>query len=98
MKRHVRPLLILPFIAVATFLQADTLIIPIGQQPGVTVDLPQRGLSESAVLQRLGEPTRRHPAVGQPPITRWEYADFSVYFEQDRVIHSVRQHRPAAGN
>jgi hypothetical protein len=28
--------------------------------------------------------------VGQPPITRWDYASYSVYFEYDRVIDSVR--------
>jgi len=28
-------------------------------------------------------------AVGDPPISRWEYADFTVYFEYDRVVHAV---------
>jgi len=34
-------------------------------------------------------PAERHEAVGQPPITRWDYPTFSVYFENDRVIHAV---------
>ena len=29
------------------------------------------------------------PAVGKPPISRWEYPGFVVYFEHDHVIHSV---------
>ncbi|MGV8228465.1 phosphodiesterase, partial [Pseudomonas aeruginosa] len=32
--------------------------------------------------------------VGQPPIVRWDYRDFSVYFESGRVLDSVRHHRP----
>jgi len=43
----------------------------------------------SAVEKRFGAPTSRHPAVGQPPITRWDYPGFSVFFEYDRVIHAV---------
>jgi hypothetical protein len=27
--------------------------------------------------------------VGAPPITRWDYADFSVFFEHNLVIHAV---------
>jgi hypothetical protein len=30
--------------------------------------------------------------VGDPPITRWVYDRFTVYFENDRVIHSVVHH------
>lgn len=78
--------------------RAETLVIPLGQQAADrSAQMPQRGLSKSAVAQRFGEPTKRHPAIGQPPITRWDYADYSVYFEYDRVIDSVghRQGRSA---
>ena len=30
-----------------------------------------------------------YATVGQPPITRWDYPHFSVFFEKDRVIHAV---------
>jgi hypothetical protein len=50
------------------------------------------------VTQRFGEPSKRHTAVGQPPITRWDYPGFSVYFEYDRVIDSVRQRRPGSAS
>lgn len=84
----------LGLIAAAPMAAADNLVIPLGQQASqASATLPQRGLSTSSVSQRYGEPGSRHPAVGQPPITRWDYADFSVYFEYDKVIHSVRQHR-----
>jgi hypothetical protein len=43
----------------------------------------------TTVEQKFGAPVTRHPTVGAPPITRWDYAGFSVFFERDRVIHAV---------
>lgn len=81
----------------ASTVHAETLVIPLGHQATDRVQqMPQRGLLKNAVAQRYGEPARRHAPVGQPPITRWDYADFSVYFEYDHVIDSVR-HRTARG-
>lgn len=75
---------------------ADTLTIPLGQQQAARQpdSLPQRGMSAQTLLKRHGQPSRRHEAVGQPPIRRWDYASFSVYLEHDHVVHSVRQHQP----
>lgn len=53
--------------------------------------MPPRGTTKAEVRQRLGEPERRVTAVGDPPISRWIYADFTVYFEYDRVLHSVKR-------
>ena len=55
---------------------------------------PKRGLTMDQVEKQFGAPANRHPAVGggsqqQPPITRWDYSGFSVFFEHDRVIDSV---------
>jgi len=52
-------------------------------------DLPVNGLTMAAVEDRYGAPAERRPAVGEPPITRWLYDDFTVYFEHDLVIESV---------
>ena len=46
------------------------------------------------VEAKFGAPSRRAPAVGggttaQPPITRWEYPGFVVYFENNHVVHTV---------
>ncbi len=41
------------------------------------------------VVQRFGEPAEKVPAVGKPPITRWKYPGFVVYFESSYVIDSV---------
>lgn len=54
-----------------------------------TVERPVRGLSMGAVEARFGAPQQRHAAVGQPPITRWDYPGFSVFFENQTVLHSV---------
>ena len=54
-----------------------------------TVERPARGQTMAAVEARFGAPQTRHDAVGAPPITRWDYAAFSVYFEKDRVIDAV---------
>jgi len=57
-------------------------------------DVPKRGLTMDDVEKHFGAPVTRHPTVGgssaqQPPITRWDYNGFSVFFEHEHVIHSV---------
>ncbi|QEW07264.1 hypothetical protein [Nitrincola iocasae] len=47
------------------------------------------GLSEQAVLGRFGEPVRKVAPVGQPPISRWVYDEFTVYFEYQTALHAV---------
>lgn len=53
------------------------------------VNTPSRGMTMSQVASKFGEPVTKVPAVGKPPISRWEYPGFVVYFEHDHVIHSV---------
>ena len=50
---------------------------------------PNRGMTMSQVAAKFGTPVTKLPAVGKPPISRWEYPGFVVYFEADYVIHSV---------
>lgn len=52
---------------------------------------PTRGMTQARVEAAFGAPSSRVAPVGDPPITRWEYADFVVFFEYDRVIHAVRR-------
>ena len=74
---------------------ADTLLLDGIEVDRQSVDArPKPGMSMTAVESTYGAPAQRHAAVGgsiaeQPPITRWDYAAFSVYFENDRVIHAV---------
>jgi len=50
---------------------------------------PQRGTRMDQVIARFGEPTERFASVGQPPITRWVYPTYTVYFEHELVLTSV---------
>ena len=54
-------------------------------------DHPTRGMTQASVQSRYGAPAMVKAPVGDPPITRWEYADFVVFFEYDKVIHAVRR-------
>ena len=74
--------------------RADTLLID-----GIAVDQqsasarPKSGTTMASVEASFGTPTEKHGAVGEPPITRWDYPGFSVYFEHEIVIHSVARHQ-----
>lgn len=50
---------------------------------------PTRGMTQTSVQASYGQPQLTNAAVGDPPISRWEYAGFVVFFEYDRVIHAV---------
>jgi hypothetical protein len=72
---------------------ADTLLIQRAQVAAKMV-LPRRGQSMAAVEAAFGAPVRKHAAVGggsasNPPIARWDYPTFSVYFENGHVVNSV---------
>jgi len=72
---------------------ADTLLIE-RVQAGTHANLPKRGSSMAEVESHLGVPARKHAAVGggsasTPPITRWDYPGFSVYFENRHVVNAV---------
>ena len=54
-----------------------------------TVATPSRGMTMNQVASKFGAPTTKVPAIGEPPISRWEYPGFVVYFEHERVIHTV---------
>lgn len=51
--------------------------------------VPNRGMSMNQVESSWGDPKVRVDPVGVPPITRWVYDGFTVYFEHNQVIHSV---------
>ena len=52
-------------------------------------DRPARGMSMDKVEATYGTPSNRAAPIGEPPITRWEYPGFVVYFEHQFVIHTV---------
>jgi hypothetical protein len=48
-------------------------------------------MTQASVESKFGAPAAVKAPVGDPPITRWEYSGFIVYFEYDKVIHAVRK-------
>lgn len=51
--------------------------------------MPTRGMRMAEVEKLFGAPREKSAAVGKPPISRWDYDGFSVYFEYDHVIHAI---------
>ncbi len=67
---------------------ADTLQMP-NNSSSVSVEIPSRGMTMSSVEEHFGEPETKKDAVGEPPITVWQYSNYTVYFEYRNVIHTV---------
>ena len=71
---------------------ADELKVPVGAQGNMEIARPDSGMSTDVVEQQYGSPIEISGPVGDlpmPPITKWRYETFSVYFEYDKVIHTV---------
>lgn len=77
---------------------ADDIRIPVGEQAKdqAPIDMPTKGMSKERVKALFGEPLEDFPAKGQPPISRWKYQEFTVYFDSNAVIHCVRNFQPKA--
>ncbi|MFT5501544.1 MAG: hypothetical protein ACI88G_001681 [Woeseiaceae bacterium] len=74
-----------------TAAQAQTLDMS-GRDQASTFDQagkPSRGMTQASVEANFGAPQSTRAAIGDPPISRWEYAGFVVFFEYDRVVHAV---------
>jgi hypothetical protein len=67
---------------------ADVLIIDEVRQ-AERMELPKNGLDKATVEQKFGTPELKKPAVGDPPISSWDYDTYSVYFEHDLVLFTV---------
>ena len=64
------------------------------------IKLPRKGQDMQMVAKEFGEPKTKYPAVGggqprQPPITRWDYEGFSVFFEHSHVVDAVVPDHPS---
>ncbi|MGB1580441.1 MAG: hypothetical protein ACPHER_02915 [Nevskiales bacterium] len=64
------------------------------EEPISMMQTPSRGLSKANVRAAYGEPSTTTAAVGDPPISRWDYDGFHVFFEYDLVLHSVIPNKP----
>lgn len=82
---------VIAFIVTTGTVGADVLLIEEVRER-MQRDLPVNGLTKSEVERRYGRPNERRAPIGEPPISRWLYDDYSVYFEHDLVIESVLHH------
>lgn len=90
--------LLLPVLPLAA--QADVIEMP-ESDIAVMIAKPSKGSTMSAVIKQFGQPATKRKAVGggskrQPPITRWDYPGFSVFFENSHVVDAVVPGRPPA--
>ena len=97
------PLVTAISLSMATALQAETLEMPTesvapvstpASTPapaamGYTITLPGRGMNMTQVEEKFGPPLEKLPEVGEPPIIRWMYPGYTVYFEYEFVINSI---------
>ncbi len=88
----------LAVLAIATMsvlptVHAESLIVENIDKPSTVLTArPARGMSMDTVEAKWGQPTVKRSAIGEPPISRWEYSAFVVYFEYRNVIHAVQKH------
>lgn len=80
--------LFLLFASISLGARADVLLIQQVRQAGA-MNLPVNGMSMNEVEAAFGAPEQKLAAVGDPPITKWRYARWSVYFEYDRALYTV---------
>ena len=85
-----RPALLILTLAVTASAPAwaDVLLID-SIQSAPEMRAPHTGITMTQVREQYGSPTSEQAAIGEPPISRWDYAGFSVFFEHDLVLHSV---------
>lgn len=74
---------------VQTTTRGTVLSVPAEEAAPTPQSLPQRSMTKAQVRRQFGSPKHIHAAIGEPPITRWDYPEFRVYFEYDLVLHAV---------
>ena len=73
---------------------AEIIVLPNGQVQALKLkQQPTRGSAMQQVRAQFGEPLKILPPVktahGYPTITRWIYPNYTVYFSNRHVIHTV---------
>lgn len=95
MIRRAASLLIPALLLASTGAGADVLYMQdqnrtvVVEKPIELIQTPSRGMSMERVRSVFGNPTLTSPAVGDPPITRWDFDKFHVFFEHNLVLHAV---------
>jgi len=77
------------FITASAILTTATSALSVAQQGNNAVTTPRNGQDKVRVEADYGSPLERISSVGEPPISKWVYQEFTVYFEYDLVLHAV---------
>jgi hypothetical protein len=89
----VRTLLLCCLSLISASAVSDVLLIDVIESEPVnsTAGLlrPTHGMTMAQVEAKFGAPEMKYATVGEPPITRWKYEKFSVYYEYNIVLHTV---------
>lgn len=72
----------------SSYCAADVLLID-RVESKANLNLPSKSQTMAQVQAQFGEPISQSAPVGEPPITKWFYPDFVVYFEHSHVITAV---------
>jgi len=73
---------------------AEEIKVPVGEQgQSIQIKIPKKGMTQDRVKELFGEPLKMMAPVGEPPITRWEYEKFTVFFEYNITLHTVIKHK-----
>ncbi len=84
--------LILLIVALCTPLMAQADVLRMDGKNSVVIqksNLPARGMTKANVGSKYGQPSNKKAAIGDPPISRWDYPGYSVYFEYNLVLHTL---------
>ena len=81
-------------LALASPALAEVIVLPNGHAEAAKLSKqPTRGMTMQQVRSRFGAPLKElaptPTAPNYPTITRWVYADYTVYFADKHVIHTV---------
>jgi hypothetical protein len=92
----IKPLLATLTICSTSAVLANEVAVPVGQQGSAYENeaRPRSGMSKDQVSAQFGAPGEMVAAIGEPPISRWVYDHYTVYFENNQVIHSVLHRTP----
>ena len=71
---------------------AETIALP-HKDSSRSAPRPTRGTTKAEVQARFGDPLSKDGPRGNPSIYFWEYPDYTVYFEDDIVIHAVSKEK-----
>lgn len=89
--KHFKFIISITLLSSSTLALAETLTVPSYSIANSTEGVlrPTRGMAMATVQQKFGHAEQTSSTIGEPPITKWTYSDFVVFFESDHVIHSV---------